>query len=123
VTWVLLALRKYAVFRGRSSRSEFWFFMLFMALGMFVLSLVDGMLDTHIGRGDHGLFSTIFMLALIVPSLAVGARRLHDIGKSGWWQLINFVPVVGLIVLIFFFTQSGEPRTNQYGPNPKGAAA
>ena len=109
----LLAFKKYAVFEGRSRRREFWFFTLFCYIVMAVLYVVDMMLGT-------GVLSTIFGLAVLIPSLAVGARRLHDTGRSGWWLLLYLVPLVGFIVLIVFFVMDSQPGTNEYGPNPKG---
>jgi uncharacterized membrane protein YhaH (DUF805 family) len=74
-----------------------------------------------------GMFGTVisylYSLAVLLPSLAVGARRLHDTGRSGWWLLIDFIPIVGQIVLIYFFVLDSQPGANQYGPNPKGVAA
>jgi uncharacterized membrane protein YhaH (DUF805 family) len=111
--------RKYADFNGRARRSEFWFFVLFSA----IVSAVGGVLDAIFGLrsgsyGGTGPIQGVFQLALLVPSLAVGARRLHDIGRSGWWQLIGLVPVAGWIVLLIFFVQDSRPA-NQHGPSPK----
>ena len=112
----LAAFKKYAVFEGRSRRREFWFFTLFVYIVLFVLYVVDYMLGT-------GILSTIFGLAVLIPSLAVGARRLHDTGRSGWWQLLYLLPAIGAIVLIVFFVLDSQPGTNAYGPNPKGVGA
>ena len=111
--------RKYADFNGRARRSEFWFFVLFSA----IVSAVGGVLDAIFGLrsgsyGGTGPIQGLLQLALLVPSLAVGARRLHDIGRSGWWQLIGLVPVAGWIVLLIFFVQDSHPA-NQHGPSPK----
>ena len=83
---------------------------------MIVLAVVTGFLHLRI-------LSTLYALAVLVPSLAVGARRLHDTNRSGWWQLIGLVPIIGLIVLIVFYIQDSEPGQNQYGPDPRGTAA
>ncbi len=123
MNWYLLALKKYAEFSGRSQRSEYWFFVLFYFLIAVVLSIVDvsaGFTSLHTGIG---LFSALFMLAMFIPSLAVGVRRLHDIGRTGWWILIGLIPFVGWIVLLIFAVQDSQPGTNEYGPNPKEAAA
>jgi uncharacterized membrane protein YhaH (DUF805 family) len=114
MNWYLAVLKKYADFSGRARRKEFWMFALFNFIIAIVLGIVDGM----IGMPVLGL---IYSLAVLLPGLAVGARRLHDIGKSGWWLLIGLVPLVGLIVLIIFFVMDSNPGDNQYGPNPKGA--
>jgi uncharacterized membrane protein YhaH (DUF805 family) len=99
-------LSKYATFSGRASRPEFWWFVLFTILASAAASLI--------GERLEGLVS----LALLLPSLAVGARRLHDIGKSGWFQLLWLVPVVGWIFLIYWAIQQSEPQPNEYGPLP-----
>ncbi|MCD6681498.1 MAG: DUF805 domain-containing protein [Burkholderiaceae bacterium] len=119
MSWFLLALKKYAAFRGRSQRSEYWYFLLFYLLIVFVLAFVDVLLGTFSETGDFGLFSGLFMLAMLVPSLAVGVRRLHDIGRTGWWLLVAFVPIIGAIVLFVFAVMDSERDTNAYGPNPK----
>lgn len=120
MSWFLLALKKYATFRGRSQRSEYWFFFLFYLLIAFALAVLDVLFGTFSESEGIGLFSGLFMLAMLLPSLAVGVRRLHDIGRTGWWLLIAFVPIVGPIVLIVFAVRDSEPGTNAYGPNPKG---
>ena len=106
-------LKKYATFSGRARRKEFWMFALINFIIMVVLSGVDMMLGT-------GILSGIYALAVFLPSIAVGARRLHDIGKTGWWQLIGLIPFIGIIVLIIFYVMDSNPGDNQYGPNPKG---
>lgn len=112
--------RKYADFKGRARRSEYWFFVLFSA----IVSIVGSILDAIFGlrSGTTGPIQGILQLALLVPSLAVGARRLHDTGRSGWWLLIGLIPVVGWIVLLVFFVQDSHPA-NQHGPNPKEVGA
>jgi uncharacterized membrane protein YhaH (DUF805 family) len=115
--------RKYADFHGRARRSEYWFFALFAA----IVSIVGSILDAILGlrgwaNGTTGPIQGILQLALLVPGLAVGARRLHDTSRSGWWLLIGLVPFVGWIVLLIFFVQDSHPA-NQHGPNPKGVGA
>jgi uncharacterized membrane protein YhaH (DUF805 family) len=112
VDWYLAVLKKYAVFSGRARRKEFWMFVLINFIVAVALGVVDMMLGTV-------FLGFIYALATIIPSLAVGARRLHDIGRTGWWQLIGLVPLIGLIVLIVFFVTDSNPGDNQYGPNPK----
>ena len=106
-------LKKYAVFSGRARRKEFWMFVLINFIIAVVLSGVDMMLGL-------GFLGFIYAIATLIPALAVGARRLHDIGKTGWWQLVGLVPLIGLIILIIFFVMDSNPGDNQYGPNPKG---
>jgi uncharacterized membrane protein YhaH (DUF805 family) len=103
-------LKHYTVFEGRARRSEFWKFVLVS----FVISLVLGWVSD--------MLEALYALAVLIPSIAVGARRLHDIGKSGWWQLLVLIPVVGWIVLIVFLALDTEPKDNQYGSNPKGGS-
>jgi uncharacterized membrane protein YhaH (DUF805 family) len=100
-------LKQYTQFEGRARRSEFWKFTLVSIVIALVLDQVANILGTLYG------------LAVLVPSLAVGARRLHDIGKSGWWLLIGLIPFVGGIILIVLTCLDSEAGSNKYGPNPK----
>ena len=84
----------------------------------FVINPMLGATPDQMGQG--GLLQIIFALALLVPSIALAVRRLHDIGKSGWWYLIVFIPIIGILVLLYFFVLDSQPGSNQYGPNPKG---
>ncbi|CAM3246802.1 DUF805 domain-containing protein [Vibrio neptunius] len=105
------ALKKYADFTGRARRKEYWMFTLFYML--FYVGLV--VIDLIIGKE---LFSIIFSLALLIPAISIATRRLHDTGRSGWWQLIALIPLIGVIVLIVFLTQDSNDA-NEYGANPK----
>ncbi len=100
---IRICLSKYVAFSGRAPRPEFWWFVLGQLIALIVASLL--------GRFIY----TLVALALLLPSLAVGSRRLHDIGKSGWWQLINLIPLLGLLVLIYFWVQPGQPGSNTHG--------
>ncbi|MBD8606039.1 DUF805 domain-containing protein [Aeromicrobium sp. CFBP 8757] len=108
-------LSQYANFNGRARRSEYWFF----TLALFIASIVAGIIDAILGAM---ILQWVLIIATIVPSLSVGARRLHDTDKSGWLQLIGIIPIVGWIVLIVFFATDSGPD-NKYGPNPKQAGA
>ena len=108
---VKTCLTKYAEFNGRAARPEFWWFV----LAQMVVGLILNMVLPLVG----GLFS----LAMLVPSLAVGSRRLHDIGKTGWLQLLGFIPIIGWIILIYWAAQPGETGTNKYGPPPTDVVA
>jgi uncharacterized membrane protein YhaH (DUF805 family) len=119
MSWFVLALKKYANFTGRSQRSEYWYFVLFYLLIFVALCLVDWLVGTFSPSNEIGLLSGIFSLAMIVPSIAVAARRLHDTDRSGWWQLLSLIPLIGVIVLIVFLAQDSKPGENKYGPNPK----
>lgn len=94
-------LRKYADFNGTASRSEYWWFVLFLVLGSAILSVFSDKL------------SLVFSLLTLLPSFAVAARRLHDIDRSGWWQLIGIIPLIGWIVMIYWLVQPSQP--NRYG--------
>ena len=121
MSWFFAALRKYAVFGGRSRRKEYWYFVLFSSIITVLLFIVDGAIGTSDSSLDLGLLSGIFSLAILIPSIAVSVRRLHDIDRTGWWFLISFVPLIGTIVLLVFAVQDGTPGTNRYGSNPKTA--
>lgn len=120
--WYLKVLRQYADFGGRARRTECWMFALFNVVILTVLVVVDT--AARLSIGPHtGLLGSIYLLAVLVPGLAVGARRLHDIGYSGWWQLLGLVPVVGWAVVIRMFCMDGDPEPNRWGPNPKAIQA
>jgi len=97
----------YTKFNGRAGRSEFWYFI----LACFLINLAASILDSILG---FGIFVLITGLGQLIPSLAVGARRLHDTGKSGWLQLLYLIPLVGFIVLIVLFAQEGSKTPNGY---------
>lgn len=121
MSWFVEALKKYAVFSGRSRRKEYWYYVLFVIIINIVLNMIDGLLGTYDRSTGAGLLSTIFGLAVLIPSIAVSVRRLHDIDRTGWWVLIGLVPLIGWIVLLIFHVQDSTPGTNRYGPNPKQA--
>lgn len=123
MNWYFEALRKYAEFSGRSRRKEFWFFILFNTIFVFVLTLIDLALGTYSEVMGIGLLGALYSLAVLIPALAVIVRRIHDTGNSGWWVLATFIPLIGLVVLIVFGVMDSEPGENKYGPNPKEVAA
>ena len=106
----------YAVFSGRSGKSEFWWFFLFCALLGVMASVVDATLGLDKALGGNGAFTTLIQIATFLPSIAVGSRRLHDTGRSGWWQLLWIVLVIGWIPLIVWLASKSE-EDNKYGPN------
>ena len=120
--WYLEVLQKYAVFEGRARRKEYWMFQLINVVILTVLcAVIIPPLVTHSQSFLPlflGVFLCVYVLATIIPSLAVSVRRLHDVNFSGWWVLIGFVPAGGVILLIFHVLDS-TPGPNQYGPNPK----
>ena len=114
-TAVKTCFSKYATFSGRASRSEYWFFYLFTIIASIVTWIIDTMLLGYSSE-DTGAISLIFQIIIILPSIAVGARRLHDIGKSGWWQLL-ILTFIGIILLIVWFATIGSSKKNKFG-NP-----
>jgi len=123
VSWYLEVLKKYAVFSGRARRAEYWYFVLFNIIVAVVLSLIDTLLGTFNFMQGVGLLSGLYALAVLIPTLAVTVRRLHDIDRTGWWIFINLIPLIGFIVLLVFAVTDGTPGSNRYGRNPKGATA
>ena len=114
----------YATFKGRSRRSEYWWIQLFLVLTNLAVAAIDlvlmnGDIDRFIANGGGGIVGLVWILATIVPALAVLVRRLHDTGKSGWWVLIGFVPFVGTIVLFVFAVLDSDVGANKYGESPK----
>jgi uncharacterized membrane protein YhaH (DUF805 family) len=103
--------KRYVDFKGRTSRSGFWFYV----LGLIVVSVITNILDYAIGQP---IFTLLISLASIIPAIAIYTRRLHDINKSGWWQLIVLIPLVGTIVLIVWFCTKGDQDKNRFGANP-----
>lgn len=111
--WYLSVLKNYAGFSGRARRKEYWMFVLFNMIIAIGLGVIEGLF------GSPGILGGLYSLAVLVPSIAVSMRRLHDTGRSGWWMLIGFVPLLGAIVLLIFFIQDGMQGSNQYGSSPK----
>ena len=107
---------RYAQFTGRARRTEFWMFVLVNFIVSLVLGFVLGMIHMT-------AISYLYSLAVFIPSIALTARRLHDIDKSGWWQLIGIIPIIGWIVMIVWCAKEGQPTDNKYGPNPKAMSA
>jgi uncharacterized membrane protein YhaH (DUF805 family) len=131
MSWYIEVLKKYVVFSGRASRSEYWYFALFST----IISIILTMIDVSMGSGaaetamsgdaemamsvNMGWLSGIYSLAVLLPSLGVSIRRLHDTDHSGWWLLIAFIPLIGAIVLLVFMVKDSTAGNNEYGPNPK----
>ena len=116
--------RKYFTFSGRAARSEFWWYMLFMLLMNIALAIVFGDNTTVTGPGYLGVYSRsdlvgdLWNLFNLIPTLAVASRRLHDTDRSGWWQLLYMVPLIGAIVLIVWWVARGTPGQNRFGADP-----
>lgn len=117
MNWYLGVLKKYIDFNGRARRKEYWYFVLFNVLFTLILLTIDR--ATNNGGGFNlGILSGVYILATLVPSIAVGVRRLHDTGRNAWWMLLALIPF-GSLVLIVFFVLNSQPGDNEYGPNPK----
>lgn len=124
-------LKKYADFSGRARRKEFWTFALINVLIVLILFTIAMLLQQAGGSNGNAspgftfmmIVVMVFDLAILLPSLAVEVRRLHDIGKSGWWWFIQLVPIIGGIWLLVLFLLDSQPGSNQWGPNPKAVGA
>ena len=132
--WMLLPLKRYAQFSGRSRPKEFWMFVLFLILGVMVAMVLGAVLGLggdagrwtdrgpyYYGAGYYnsgGVLTWLFILGTLVPYIAVGVRRLHDTDRSGWWLLIGLLPVIGGIVLFIFMVMGGTRGPNRFGPDP-----
>lgn len=121
--WFTLALKKFAVFNGRSRRREYWMFFLFCVIVIFFATILDNafgitfnVAEENSGFGPIYLFSS---LVLFIPTLAVSVRRLHDIDKSGWFVFVIIIPLIGAIWFLVMMITEGTKGTNQYGPDPK----
>ena len=118
MNYFLDALKNYATFSGRATRQQYWMFVLFSVIFSFLLGIVDGLFG-FVNEIDMGLLSTLFSLAILIPSIAILARRLHDIGRTGWWILLIFIPLIGAIVILIFTLLDSEKNENQYGESLK----
>ena len=118
MNWYLAVLRKYVDFSGRARRKEYWYFILISTLISIVLTFIDGLTGSLSPELGMGMLSGIYALAVLVPTIAVAFRRLHDTGRSAWWLLIGLIPLIGAIVLLIFFVQDSK-EDNDYGVSPK----
>ena len=114
MNWYIAVLKKYAVFSGRAGRTEYWMFVLFN----FIFSLAASLIGI-LTFGILYIVAIVYGLAVLVPALAVGVRRLHDVGKSGWYYFIILIPIAGPIWFLVLMCTDSQPGDNQYGPNPK----
>jgi uncharacterized membrane protein YhaH (DUF805 family) len=115
VNWYLAVLKNYAGFSGRARRAEYWMFFLINLIIVVVLEILGSFAKLFL------IIAGIYGLAVLIPSIAVAVRRLHDTGRSGWWVLISLIPFIGTIILIVFLATEGQRSDNQYGPDPKQA--
>ena len=105
-----VCFKKFSVFDGRARKSEFWWFQLFCIIAQ----IVGAVLDHLFGYSETGAFEWVAYIIILLPSLAVGARRLHDTGRSGWWQLLYFT-IIGIIILIVWWVADGDKKNNKFG--------
>jgi uncharacterized membrane protein YhaH (DUF805 family) len=120
MSWYIKCLKNYVGFSGRARRKEFWMFFLFN----FIFSIAAAIIDQIIFRDSNlRLFSSLYSLAVLLPSLAVDVRRLHDTNRSGFWVFLALIPLVGAIILIVWFATEGQRSENKYGPDPKAQEA
>jgi uncharacterized membrane protein YhaH (DUF805 family) len=114
-----VVFENYANFKGRARRSEYWYFALGNLILLFIAAVIDNVAGINFAPIPYGPIYLLVLLANFIPSLAVAVRRLHDVGKSGWFYFIILIPIIGAIWLLVLFFTEGERNTNQYGPDPK----
>ena len=112
MNWYIKVLKQYVDFSGRAQRTEFWMFTLFNLIVSVGLAIIDAVLGL-------GFLQPIYALAVLLPAIAVGARRLHDTNRSGWWLLLAFLPLIGIIILIVFWVQDSQAGDNAFSRTPK----
>lgn len=120
MNWYLKVLKQYADFNGRARRKEYWMFILFQIIFAIVATMLDGALGTNMAPLPYGYIYIAFAVVTLIPGLAAGVRRLHDIGKSGWYMLLCLVPLANIWLLVLLATE-GQRGDNEYGPDPKGS--
>ena len=126
IEWYKLAFTKYADFQTRSTRSEFWWFLLVNLLVIFGVSMIagilGGLLESQVIATIGSIIIVLYYLAIFIPYLAVSVRRLHDTNRSGWFLLLGLIPFIGGIILIVFYAQDTDPKSNKWGPVPGDTA-
>lgn len=117
MNWYLKVVKgNYANFRGRARRQEYWMFAFINLMFAVLLSMIDRL----VFDAGNFILSSLYMLIVLIPGIAVAVRRLHDTSRSGWWMLLAFIPVIGVVALIMMMCVDSTPAPNRYGPNPKG---
>lgn len=120
MNWYLKVLKQWSDFKGRARRKEYWMFFLFNIIFLIIAAILDNVLGLTFSREiPYGYIYLLYALFVLVPGIAVSVRRLHDVGKSGWWYLIGLIPLIGGIWLLVLFVTDGKPGENQWGMNPK----
>lgn len=118
MNWYTKCLKQYADFSGRARRKEYWMFTLFNVLIQLVLCMIDAAMGS-MGSSGYGILSGIYSLAILIPGIAVCVRRLHDVGRSGWFYLLILIPLAGAIILLVWFCTEGQRMSNKWGEDPK----
>lgn len=118
MNWYLTVLKKYVDFSGRARRKEYWFFILFHFLIIIALSIIENILGLAAEGAGYGIITGLYMLAVLLPSIAVVVRRLHDTDRSGFWFFIVFIPLIGGLILLIFMILPGTSGDNRFGPDP-----
>ena len=122
--YMLMPLKRYADFSGRSRRKEYWMFLLGVIIAAVILSIVEGVLGMQgMVGGVYGPLTLLLILGIIIPGIAVQVRRFHDQDKSGWFVLLGLIPFVGGLIVLVFMLLEGTKGTNRFGPDPKGENA
>lgn len=132
MNWYLTAIKKCTKFKGRARRKEYWYFSLFNAIIYLGLNIAEEITSVMIFSEGFSLnllletinsslkiATTFYIILMLMTTFSVSVRRLHDVGKSAWWVLFYFVPIIGSLVLLYFYVQDSQPEKNQYGRNPK----
>ena len=117
--WYLKVLKQYADFNGRARRKEYWMFVLFNIIFGIIAMVLDNVLGLAMDSMGYGPIYLLYVVALIIPGIAVSVRRLHDLGKSGVMLFLVLIPIIGAIWLFILFLKEGEEGENEYGPDPK----
>ncbi|MDE5417052.1 DUF805 domain-containing protein [Labilibaculum sp. DW002] len=123
MNYYLKALKQYVDFSGRARRKEYWMFVLFNLIFAIVAAILDNVIGSTMGVLPYGVIYILYSLALLLPGLAAGVRRLHDTGRNGWWMLIVLIPFIGSIWLLVLLVLDGDVEENEYGSNPKEVLA
>ena len=113
---IMICFRKYVTFASRASRYEFWYFNLFLIIGSIIAAIIDIIIFTDL-VGVFSPLNTVFSLAILLPFITVSSRRMHDVNRSGWWQLIPLT-IIGIIPYTYWVTKKSDPQDNNFGPNP-----
>jgi uncharacterized membrane protein YhaH (DUF805 family) len=116
---VRICFQKYATISGRARRAEYWWWILFLILGGLVAGVLDGLIFGF-SDGSTQILAALFSLGTLLPTICVAGRRLHDRDMSAWWLLLSLIPVLGAIILFFFYVTRGTPGPNRFGPDPLG---